>query len=285
MNPYLSFVTQISQTAKGGRSLQLGGILQPPRPALAPNAPKALFFAPHPDDETISGGPAVRLLREAGINVINVAVTQGSNKARQAERWKELQAACDYLGFGLESTGPNGLERINAKTRNEDPAHWAACVKTILSLLQKHLPKVALFPHQADWNSTHIGTYLLVTDALKQMPMDYECFVIETEFWGQMANPNLMLELRAEDVADMIAATSFHVGEVQRNPYHLLLPAWMMDNVRRGTELVGGQGGAAPDFTFAVLNRFGRWKNGAMNKTYEGGKEISKAANIMELFS
>ena len=51
-----------------------------------------------------------------------------------------------------------------------------------------------------------------------------------------MIDPNLMLEMSAEDLADMIVATTFHVGEVNRNPYHLSLPAWMMDNVRRGAE-------------------------------------------------
>ena len=62
-----------------------------------------------------------------------------------------------------------------------------------------------------------------------------------------MATPNLMVESSPEDLADMMAALSFHVGEVQRNPYHLLVPAWMQDNVRRGGEVVGGQGGAAAD--------------------------------------
>ena len=63
-----------------------------------------------------------------------------------------------------------------------------------------------------------------------------------------MATPNLMVESSVDDLAEMMTALSFHVGEVQRNPYHLLVPPWMQDNVRRGGELVGGQGGAAPDF-------------------------------------
>jgi N-acetylglucosamine malate deacetylase 1 len=82
----------------------------------------------------------------------------------------------------------------------------------------------------------------------------------------------------------MMTATSFHAGEVRRNPYHLLLPAWMQDNVRRGGELVGGQGEAAPDFTFATLYRLRRWKQGEIAKMYDGGKQISCARNPMELF-
>ncbi len=73
----------------------------------------------------------------------------------------------------------------------------------------------------------------------------------------------------------MMAALSFHVGEVQRNPYHLLVPAWMQDNVRRGGELVGGQGGAAPDFTFATLYRLRRWVNGGFQNVYEGGRHLA----------
>jgi LmbE family N-acetylglucosaminyl deacetylase len=224
-------------------------------------------------------------MREAGLNVINVAVTQGSKKERQAERWQELKAACDYLGFGLEATGPHGLEKVNPKSRSENPIHWAASVKVICDLLGKHQPRVVLFPHEQDWNSTHVGTYLLVTDALKLMPASFDCYVVETEFWGQMATPNLMVELSEADLTDMVAATSFHVGEVKRNPYHLLLPAWTMDNVRRGTELVGGQGGEAPDFTFAALYRLRRWQNGGLQKFFEGGRQISKKANVRDLIT
>jgi hypothetical protein len=71
-----------------------------------------------------------------------------------------------------------------------------------------------------------------------------------------------MVQSTAGDVADLVAGTSFHVGEVRRNPFHLFLPAWMQENVRRGSELVGGQGEAAPEWTFATLYRLRVWRNG-----------------------
>src|SRR5260221_14694978 len=82
-----------------------------------------------------------------------------------------------------------------------------------------------------------------------------------------MDTPNLVVESSAEDVVDLITALSFPVGEVKRNPYHLRMPAWLMDNVRRGGELVGGQGGAAPDFLFGTLYRLRRWNNGELHPT------------------
>jgi LmbE family N-acetylglucosaminyl deacetylase len=285
MTPYHELVAQYSDLLKQGRSFPLGTFQPPPRPALKPGAPKALFFAPHPDDECIVGGMAMRLMRQAHMQLINVAVTLGSKKERQPGRLKELQDACHYLGFELVSTGQNGLERINPKTREQDPGHWAACVQIIGGIMQKHLPRVILFPHDRDWNSTHIGTHFLVMDALKQMPTSYECYLVETEFWGAMTDPNLMVEISDEDLADMMAATTFHVGEVKRNPYHLSLPAWMMDNVRRGSEVAGGQGGAAPDFTFAVLYRLRKWTGGEAKKLFEGGKQVPCSMNVGELFA
>ena len=284
MNPYHEVVAGYEKLMRAGRSLPLGGFPPASRPGLAPDAPKALFFSPHPDDECIVGGIAVRLLRQAKMNLVNVAVTLGSRKERQAERWGELQNACRYIGFGLVSTGPNGLERINVKTREQDPAHWSACVSRIAAIIEQNRPKVVLFPHDRDWNSTHIGTHYLLLDALKKMPDGFECHVVETEFWGAMSDPNLMVEMSAEDIGDMMAATTFHVGEVQRNPYHLLLPAWMMDNVRRGAEVAGGQGGAAPDFTFAALYRFRKWRGGKLEPVLAGGKQVPLTMNIGELF-
>jgi len=111
-----------------------------------------------------------------------------------------------------------------------------------------------------------------------------ECYLVETEFWGAMTDPNLMVELEPDDVADMMAATTFHVGEVQRNPYHLLLPAWLMDNVRRGAEVAGGQGGAAPDFPFAALYRLRKWNGRQAEKIFEGGRFVPSSRPISDLF-
>src|SRR2546427_8391951 len=284
MNPYKKFVSDYARLVREGKTFPLGGFTPASRPDLSRDAPNALFFAPHPDDECIVGGLAVRLMREARMNVVNVAVTHGSKKERQPERLQELKNACQYIGFGLITTGPNGLEQINPKTRERDRAHWAACVKVIADILLKQQPRLILFPHDQDWNSTHIGTHFLVMDALREMPASFECYLVETEFWGQMTDPNLMVEISEEDLADMITATSFHVGEVKRNPYHLLLPAWMLDNVRRGSELVGGQGGAAPDFTFAALYRLRKWRQGGIENLFDGGKQISRSKNVAKLF-
>ncbi|HOB97277.1 MAG TPA: PIG-L family deacetylase [Verrucomicrobiota bacterium] len=285
MNPYHHLVNEYARYAREAKNYPLGGFPPAPKPEIPANAPKALIFSPHPDDECIVGGLALRLLREARMNVINVAVTQGSNPARRAGRFEELRNACQYLGFGLLQTGPTGLEKVNRKTRQGQPAVWQPMVRTIAEILLEHQPRVIFFPHDQDWNSTHEGVHCLVTDALQAIGARLSCFSVEIEYWGQMDDPNLMVELTATDVADMVTALTFHVGEVKRNPYHLVLPPWMQDNVRRGGELVGGQGQAAPDFVFATLYRLRRWTGARLERFYEGGRNLPAGVNPSSLFA
>ncbi len=284
MNTYHHYVSELARLIREGRRFPLGGFPIPSKPSIAADAPRVLIFSPHPDDECIIGGLALRLMREAGMRVINVAVTQGSNKARQAARLGELKDACDYLGFDLLQTAPLGLESINAKARAADPAAWRASVEIVAAILGEERPEIVFFPHDSDWNSTHIGTHYLLVDALARLPPEFSCHVVETEFWGAMATPNLMAESSVSDLADMMTALSFHVGEVQRNPYHLLVPAWMQDNVRRGGELVGGQGGAAPDFVFCTLYRLRRWTGGQLQATFTGGRSLPADVKAGTLF-
>ena len=265
-NPYRQWIAEFDAWSKAGRALPSVGTAFPPPPQAIPAVDKVLLFSPHPDDECITGALPLRLSQEAGLQVVNIAVTLGSNKARQAARWGELQQACSFLGWSVDCAAPDGLSRITPKARMEEPDHWCGAVKVIRDILVRYRPRAVVFPHEADWNASHMGTHWLVMDALAAMPPEYSCVLVETEFWAAMNTPNLMVESNVEDVADLVAALSLHVGEVQRNPYHLTLPAWMQDNVRRGGELVGGQGAAAPDYRFATLYRVGRWRDGGRHE-------------------
>ena len=62
MNPYHRFVSEFARVAREGADCPLGGMAPPPRPPPPPDAPKALLFSPHPDDESVTGGLALRPL-------------------------------------------------------------------------------------------------------------------------------------------------------------------------------------------------------------------------------
>jgi LmbE family N-acetylglucosaminyl deacetylase len=262
MNPYYTLVNEYARLAREGRGYPLGKFPRCPRPQVAMDAPRALLLSPHPDDEVITGALPLRLLRKSRWNIVNVPVTLGSNLQRREERLAELQACCACIGFGLALAGEQGLDNINLDSRERDPAGWTAAVHVIAGLLAQHQPRAIFFPHAQDWNRTHVGTHWLVADALRALPADFSVVTVETEFWQPMASPNLMIESNIQEVADLVTALSFHAGEVRRNPYHLTLPAWMVDNVRRGGELMSGQGTEVPVFTFATLYRVTRWANG-----------------------
>jgi LmbE family N-acetylglucosaminyl deacetylase len=281
-NPYQALVEGFARLLGEGEALSPAGLTPPKRPPVAADAPTALIFAPHPDDEVIIGGLPLRLLRELKLNVLNVAVTLGSRTDRQAERWQELKNCCDYIGFGLVAAGERGLEGINPTARQQYPERWRVAVEAIAHILVTQRPSIIFFPHDDDWNKTHIGVHYLVLEALGSSGL--ACQVVETEFWGAMDAPNLMVESSTADLSDLVAALSLHVGEVARNPYHLRLPAWMMDNVRRGAELVGGQGGVAPRFTFATLYRLRRWADGQLHEVLERGQALSSQDDLSKLF-
>ncbi|MFA5689835.1 MAG: PIG-L family deacetylase [Kiritimatiellales bacterium] len=264
-NPYLEFVKNIEAGVQNAKSISPAGIETPVQPAER----KALLFSPHPDDECITGLLPLRLMREAGVKIINVPVTFGSDEKRRPGRAAELKAACGFLGWEI-------YPRSNFMNLD---------VAGIMEILQREAPEIIFFPHERDWNSRHIKTHFLLAEALAALPPEFSCFTIETEFWGAMDNPDLMIEGDAVCVADLVAALSLHTEEVARNPYHLLLPAWMQDNVRRGGELVGGQGGTPPEFSFATLYRLRRWQNGKFCSVPDAGKFVSMQTSLKELFA
>lgn len=283
-NPYQPLVDEYARLYREGGRLPLGNLPIVAAPDSGVAGANALIFSPHPDDEGIIGGLALRLQREQGWRIKNVAVTLGSLPARRAERLAELRGACAYLGFGLIVPDASGWEQVTPGGRSNGPGKWESKVTEVADLLHREKPTALFFPHVDDWNGTHIGTHWLVMDALARVGTGWSGFLVETEFWGQMARPNLMVEVSSSQVADQVAGVSFHAGEVLRNPFHLRLPAWMQDNVRRGSELVGGQGGAAPSFDFATLYRLRSWRGGQVVEVLTSGKAVPLGESTAALF-
>ena len=274
-NPYEEFVESFSSTMRKGLDLPLGNIAPPTDYTVKSHAPKVAILSPHPDDECVMGALALRLKRETGSAVVNIPVTFGSNPSRKVERKEELANACKWIGFEIYDLEDGGLEKITPEVRLQDTKHWEQAVSKLTRAIEQIQPDILFFPNATDWNRTHLGVHLLTHDSLNQIG-SASMTLIETEFWGQIKEPNLLVESSTEEVGDLVAALSHHKGEVRRNPFHLRLPSWMQDNVRRGAEVVGGQGGNAPDFDFATLYRVSRMEKGKIYFPWEGGRCLSK---------
>jgi LmbE family N-acetylglucosaminyl deacetylase len=225
----------------------------------AADAPICLIFSPHPDDECLSGALALRLRHQHGWRVINCAVTLGSKPERRAERWQEVQAACDYLGFELIT--PSGTAGVALEREQLEPASVEA-ITCIARILQTYQPRVVICPHALDGHPVHIGVQHLVQKAMAHAMLEQPCHVLQSEYWNTQIAPHLMLELEAGQVVQLVTATSLHKGEVARNPYHRTLPAWFIDGARRGAERVGLAGSAHTGMAFAALYGWEVWDAG-----------------------
>lgn len=260
---WLRYVTEVAKIYESGRVLPVGPSqipLVPPTRAPSGAAPaRVIICSPHPDDESLVGALALCLELESGARVANCAITLGSDLSQRPRRLREVESACRALGFDLiVPMQRSGFDKVTLENRQNHPEEWTAKVKALAEIFDREKPDAVFAPHAEDFNTAHIGTHFLVAEALAAhveggrrgaVPL------IETEFWHQLSAPNLMVGVTSELAAMMLMATAEHGGEVSRNPYHLRHPARLMDNVRRGSEVVGGQGAAAQDFLFAELYR------------------------------
>src|ERR1700748_155088 len=106
--------------------------------------PVALIVSPHPDDECIVGGLPLRLQREAGYEVVNIAATLGSNVARREERWIELTHACGALGFATVDPDFAGQLPLHLARRADDPKSWHRDVKRLAQVFEQFRPALVL---------------------------------------------------------------------------------------------------------------------------------------------
>jgi LmbE family N-acetylglucosaminyl deacetylase len=284
MNLYKDFVRATVENLENAKKIPLGAVKMPLIIPRKPDAPVGMIFAPHPDDECISGGLPLRLFRENGFRIINIPVTLGSHPARRAERTKELENACRYLGFEIEFAQNGGFEHITPEARQANPQNWDFAIEKTCELIEKFQPKILFFPHERDRHPAHCGTNLLVLDALEKMPGDFTCVTVENEFWQALDAPNCLVELGEEIVSDLINALTFHTGEVERNPYHLTFPSWLIDNVRRGSEIIAKPGADSQNFTFGALHKISLYKNGALSPLFSGGAFLSMKKDLSPIF-
>lgn len=226
-----------------------------------------MILSPHPDDECIIGSLALRLMHENNAHVINVAVTLGSKKERQKEREKELQDATKLLEMDNIILDEN----------------WKKKEKELKSLIQKYQPDLIIAPHLKDYHPTHIKTGELCKKVLLGLKK-HNVLVAWSEFWGQLSKPNLLIEVPTEILELQMQGLEKHVGEVARNPYHLRLPAWMMDNVRRGSEVISGKGESAPDMAFGVLYQFQIFKQGKFHTPKFKTPFLSSKEDLGQIF-
>ena len=226
---------------------------------------KIVICSPHPDDECLTGALPLRLQSEANASIINLAITLGSDPERKEERLQELMAACNIVGFKNRLVvQPLAFPLLSPIERQTSQQSWLEKVDILSEHFQEIVPTLVCVPHEHDGHPTHEAVSFLVSDALRlySSRSQREVLVAESEFWHSLAEPNLLVGISDKDLARLIAGVFQHRGEISRNPYHLRMPARLMDNVRRGGELIRGTAGIPPGFCFGELYRLSCYVDG-----------------------
>ena len=244
-----SYVTSFSELFKEG--IQHSEIQQAP-PPLTSQRPLVAMISPHPDDECLVAGVALRLRQEVGAQLVNIPLSYGSNPETWPRRTHELTQACAQLGMALHDVPPGSFGHIYISERMEHFAEWRKKTQLLSSILAQLRPEYLMFPHAHDGHPAHVGTHFLVMDALAMLP-DYSCQLVLTEWWHANEHPNTLIELSTQHVTTMLQGLCAHRGEIARNPYHLRLPASLMEQVRRGVEMVGARDTPVQNFVFGQL--------------------------------
>ncbi len=203
-----------------------------------------LLVAPHPDDECLMSGFALRAREEWGTRVIVLPYSYGSRVERRPERQEELKRAIACLGFELFD--PRENPRLEELSPSDLARSLAVCA-----------PDAVLFPHAGDGHPAHIRCSRLVSEGvtLWANASRKRVHLYETAYWQDLPDPNLMVELASDHVIRMGTSLLEHRGEIERNPYHLSLPAHLIDSRRKGVERVSGMGSRAGSGLFAQLLR------------------------------
>lgn len=119
---------------------------------IAPYAPsfppgrRWLFFAPHPDDETLGSGATLALAVERGVKVRVVIVTEGQAQGEAPVRQREALAASAILG--LADVEFWGFQDRSLSAARDLPAR-------IIQKLRLFSPDLAFFPSPLELHPDH----------------------------------------------------------------------------------------------------------------------------------
>jgi LmbE family N-acetylglucosaminyl deacetylase len=212
-----TFAQYVEHMAHDYRSLSSVSVMTPlAKPVSLSESPKVLILAPHPDDECLMAGAALRMKEDWNAQVVVIPFSYGSKVERRKARSQELQAAISVLGFDV-------IQRLSLEKITDTE---------FLTLLKQLNPEVIISPHSQDLHPTHLEAHALV-----ERCRTHELW-FQSEYWHQMEYPNCFIPLDETHVIRIGEALLKHTGEISRNPYHLRLPAWYMDQARRAQELV-----------------------------------------------
>lgn len=224
-----------------------------------------LAVSPHPDDELLGAGGTLLRLLDAGVRVVNLAVSLGRPPDRERRR-AELERACEVAGFD-----PLLLDPPLAISRDDDlPVAERELTGRVERVLGELGPDVLVAPSPHDGHHGHELTGRAVRDAVEARGADQT--VWWWGLWAELPLPNLAVDV--ESVADtLLSALQEHRSQLERNDFAALAEARARGNAVLGAERVFGTGAERLPFERAEL---------LCETTYAGGEWRFAKPRVLE---
>jgi N-acetylglucosamine malate deacetylase 1 len=209
----------------------------------------AMFFAPHPDDETLGCGGLIALKRAQGAQVWVVLLTNGeasylydrtANPATLPQtRLQEAQRAMAILR--VPSSHLFCLNQPDGQLSNLSENQQQTLVQGLLELIKTYQPEELYVPHQLDAHTDHEATYGLVKQALARSSNSATLWQYPVwMFWNRL----LFWNLSTEDLTDAYRVSIDEVLEVKQKAIasyrsqHPVLPPGFLQNCLRPYEIL-----------------------------------------------
>jgi LmbE family N-acetylglucosaminyl deacetylase len=202
----------------------------------------AVHVAPHPDDEILGCGGTLVSLRRAGWTVINLACSLGT-ASDAARRDHELQDSLAHLGFEDRRLPAGG-----------------SIARAVVDLVAQTGASLVVSPHAGDGHPRHEAVGQSVASCGPDLGAAGAAWW-SWGLWQDLPQPTIYAPYSGEVMDRLLGSLAAHRGELERNPYHDLLPARARALAILGSERVFGYGSgyAGGPFPYADLLCESRW--------------------------
>ena len=171
-----------------------------------------MVISPHPDDDVISAGALMDfMVRELGITVFSVYVTNGSDDLFIPTRRAEAKKACSILG-----SSPIFLDLVTSRFTLARRQY----VHELTGLLTRLQPELVLLP-ASDCHPTHVAVRRLCEEALRdfQAGLDISPTALSYEFWSPIPEPGLFFGFGELAMKKKNEALGAHQSQLERTDF------------------------------------------------------------------
>ena len=213
-----------------------------------------VIVAPHPDDETLGCGGLVALLREQGLRVGIVVMTDGGNSHPNSQefsrdrvrgmRERETLEAAQILGVGASDVQFLGYH--DGQLANEAAANFDVAIARLRDAIAVHDPDTVVMPFRGEHHADHLATWHLSRYATKWLTsrprrLEYPLLVgPAARAIFQLHNPKVWRLDVSTVLAKKLAAVKAHRtqlgGVIRDDPDGFRLGSRLVQNTLRGYE-------------------------------------------------